>query len=95
MRPMYTEYKNLPPLPDVIYVCDRCKSMLVQPLFDGNEWGNHCYRCGNDEPGLKYVRADQAVNPTREERLQCGSYETIEQSCEIVCIECGRDCTDP
>lgn len=133
MRPMYTEYKNLPPLPDVIYVCDRCKSMLVQPLFDGNEWGNHCYRCGNDEPGVRYRRApdvaefknknswtisaaqaaqishvfEKALKETdtmyvqsqdlREECLQCGSHETIEQSCKILCTECGskRDCTDP
>ena len=40
-----------------IYLCPRCQAGLVRDLtpFD---MGHHCPKCGNNEPGLKYVLVD-------------------------------------
>lgn len=55
-------------LPDVLYVCDRCKRGIVVFLGTGdssvyephkNRPDAYCYVCNNNEPGVRYTRIQE------------------------------------
>jgi len=54
MKPRYTEHKLIPPCPERLEICDRCRRCTV--LDRSGE--PHCTGCPENEPGVAYIRAD-------------------------------------
>jgi len=60
-QPYYFEHTTMP-LPDRIALCPRCKTALVYRPENGRPL---CYKCGNDEPGIPFVRLEKVLELLR------------------------------